>query len=159
MFDLVKKDNNSKKLQIRLLQDFNVPVSRVFSFFSDHNRLSEIYPAFIRRVIDAPNPTNCNDVGSQRIIIGLPLIFTETITAYRENQYLEYKITSVSPLKNYIGKLNFINLGNDKSRLDYVIEFESVIPFTNFWFEQIGRKFNQDALGNLARKFRENPNY
>lgn len=145
--------------RIHFLQDFDAPIKNVFSFFSDHNRLSEIYPAFIRRIKDAPNPANCNDIGSTRIIIGFPVVFQETVTAYREPFYLEYKITSISPLKNHVGKMNFIELSPQKTRLDYIIEFEPALPFTGFFIHQINSKLVQDALSTLARKFRLNPNY
>lgn len=150
----------SEKLhQIHFLQDFKAPVKNVFSFFSDHNRLSEIYPAIIRRIIDSPNPTNCNDVGSSRIIITFPLIIQETITKYIENKYIEYQITTPSPLKNHIGKMNFIEIDENNSRLDYIIEFEALIPYTGFFIQQINTKVVQNALSILARKFSENPNY
>jgi len=148
-----------EKQRIHFLQDFEAPVKNVFAFFSDHNRLKEIYPGFIKRIIDAPNPTNCNDVGSSRIIISLPLIFQETVTQYIEPFYLEYKITVGSPLKNHIGKMNFIEISPTKTRLDYVIEFEPLIPYTGFLIQQINHKVVQDALSALARKFKQNPNY
>jgi hypothetical protein len=157
MFSVAKREKNIQT--IRFLQDFNVGVERVFSFFSDHNRLSEIYPAFVHRITDSPNPANCNDVGSERIIISLPVMLRETITVYIENKYIEYNITSISPLKSYTGKMNFIDTGGGKSRLDYVIEFEPLLPFTGFWLHQFNTKWIQDALGILARKFKENPNY
>jgi hypothetical protein len=150
---------NNKVHRIHFLQDFNVPVQSVFSFFSDHNRLSEIYPALIKRIVDSPNPTNCNDVGSAIIIVSLPLVFQETITKYIENKYIEYKITTPSPLKNHIGKMNFIALDDTSSRLDYVIEFEALIPYSGFFIQQINTKLVQNALSNLERKFRENINY
>ncbi|MCB0511873.1 MAG: SRPBCC family protein [Chitinophagales bacterium] len=156
MEGILKKNNVQT---IRLLQDFNVSVERVFSFFSDHNRLSEIYPAFIRRIVDAPNPFNCNDVGSARIIIGFPVVLQETIIAYVENKYIEYKISSVSPLKNHIGKMNFIPMGVNQSRLEYVIEFEPLVPFTGFLLLQLNTKIVQDALSILVQRFKENPNY
>lgn len=145
--------------RIHFLQDFDAPVKNVFSFFSDHNRLNEIYPAFIRRIIDAPNPTNCNDIGSSRIIVSFPIAFQETVTKYIESKYLEYKITLGSPLKNHVGKMNFIELSPTKTRLDYVIEFEPLIPYTGFIIQQINQKVVQDALSTLARKFKQNPNY
>ncbi len=150
---------NNEKQRIHFLQDFEAPIKNVFSFFSDHNRLGEIYPGFIKRIIDAPNPTNCNDVGSSRIIISLPLVFQETVTKYTEPTYLEYKITLGSPLKNHIGKMNFIELSDNRTRLDYVIEFEPYIPYTGFIINQINHKLVQDALSTLARKFKQNPNY
>ncbi len=148
-----------EKQQLHFLQDFDAPVQRVFSFFSDHNRLGEIYPAFIRRIIDAPNPANCNDVGSVRIIISFPLVFQETITQYIEPRYIEYKITSASPLKNHIGKMNFIELPDNRTRLDYIIEFEPLVPYTGFFMNQLNTKLVLDALSALARKFKQQPNY
>lgn len=154
-----KVQTKNQVYQIHLLQDFNAPVQNVFSFFSDHNRLSEIYPALIRRIVDSPNPTNCNDVGSSRIIIGFPLVFQETITKYIENKYIEYQITTPSPLKNHIGKMNFISTDEHHTRLDYIIEFEVWVPFSGFFIHQLNTKLVQNALGNLVRKFNENPNY
>lgn len=149
-----------KELQrIHFLQDFDAPVKNVFSFFSDHNRLNEIYPAFIRRIINSPNPTNCNDVGSSRIIVSFPVVFQETVTKYIESKYLEYKITFGSPIKNHTGKMNFLELSPTKTRLDYVIEFEPLIPYTGFIIQQINQKLVQEALSTLVRKFKQNPNY
>lgn len=150
---------NNEKQKLRFLQDFDAPIRNVFSFFSDHNRLNEIYPAFIRRIVDSPNPANCNDVGSSRIIISFPIFIQETVTQYIESKYLEYKITLGSPLKNHIGKMNFIELSPTRTRLDYSIEFEPLIPYTGFIINQINTKIVQEALSNLARKFKQNPNY
>lgn len=153
----IRTDNEKQKLHF--LQDFDAPVKNVFSFFSDHNRLSEIYPAFVKRIIDAPNPANCNDVGSSRLIISFPVFFQETVTQYIEAKYLEYKITLGSPLKNHIGKMNFIEISPNRTRLDYYIEFEPFFPYTGFVMNQINTKLVQDALSSLARKFKQNPNY
>ncbi|MFN8261830.1 MAG: SRPBCC family protein [Chitinophagales bacterium] len=145
--------------RLHFLQEFDAPVKNVFAFFSDHNRLSEIYPGFIKRISDAPNPANCNDVGSSRVIFSFPLLFQETVTSYIEPSYLEYKITLGSPLKNHVGRMNFIEIAPNKTRLDYVIEFEPLIPYTGFVIHQINRKVVQEALSTLARKFKQNPNY
>lgn len=159
----IQKEQQTQKGQtkqrLHFLQDFDAPIYNVFSFFSEHNRLGEIYPAFIRRIMDAPNPRNCNDVGSTRIIISLPMVFQETITNYTEPTYLEYKITAGSPFKNHIGKMTFIKISETKTRLEYVIEFEPWIPFTGFILHQLNTKIVQDALSTLARKFKQNPNY
>ena len=149
----------NEQQKIHFLQDFDAPIKNVFSFFSDHNRLHEIYPAFIKRVIDSPNPTNCNDVGSTRLLIRFPILFLETITVYKENKYLEYKISLGSPLKNHFGKMNFIELSPNKTRLDYFIEFEPLIPYTGFILHQVNVKVVQDALSKLVLRFKQNPNY
>ncbi|MEZ5054568.1 MAG: SRPBCC family protein [Chitinophagales bacterium] len=148
-----------ERQRLHFLQDFEAPVRNVFSFYSDHNRLNEIYPAFIKRIIDSPNPTNCNDVGSARLIIGFPIFFTETITKYVENKYIEYAISYGSPIKNHIGKMQFIELSPNKTRLDYIIEFEPRIPYTGFFIHQINAKLVQESLSKLALRFRHNPNY
>ncbi|HOU47290.1 MAG TPA: SRPBCC family protein [Chitinophagales bacterium] len=156
----LKKNQQKEELQkLHFLQDFDAPIKNVFSFFSDHNRLGEIYPAFIKRITNAPNPANCNDVGSTRVIIRIPLVMQETITQYIENKYLEYKITFGSPLKNHIGKMQFTALSPTKTRLEYIIEFEPWIPYTGFLLHQINSKIVHDALGTLALKFKQNPNY
>jgi len=148
-----------EKQKLHFLQDFNAPVKNVFAFFSDHNRLKEIYPGFIKRIIDSPNPANCNDVGSSRVIFSFPILFQETTTQYIESKYLEYKITFGSPIKNHIGKMHFIELSPTKTRLDYIIEFEPVIPYTGFIIQQINSKIVQDALSTLSLRFNQNPNY
>ncbi len=153
----IRTDNEKQKLHF--LQDFDAPLKNVFSFFSDHNRLSEIYPGFIKRIIDAPNPANCNDVGSSRIIISFPVFFQETVTKYIEPSYLEYKITLGSPLKNHIGKMNFMELTPTQTRLEYIIEFEPYIPYTGFIINQLNTKIVQNALSTLARKFKKNQQF
>ena len=55
--------------------------------------------------------------------------------------------------------MNFIELSPNKTRLDYIIEFEPFIPYTGFLINQINTKVVQDALSMLARKFKQNPNY
>ena len=55
--------------------------------------------------------------------------------------------------------MNFIPLSENQSRLEYVIEFEPLVPFTGFLLLQLNTKIVQDALGVLVRRFKENPNY
>lgn len=145
--------------KIHFIQDYNATVKQVFSFYSDHNRLGEIMPAIMRRIVDSQNPTNCNDVGSQRIIISLGGVFVETITKYIENSLIEYKITMGSPLKNHKGTIRFMELAPDKSRIDYTIEFEPLIPKTGFILRNILEKQIGNSIRELGKKFDRNPNY
>jgi hypothetical protein len=156
MLELV---TSSDKQRIHFLQDYAVPAYNVFSFFSDHNRLSEIYPAIIRRLTDSNDPRNANGLGSSRIIIAFPTIFQETITKYIEPTLIEYKITFGSPLKNHVGTMRFIDFGNGKSRLDYTIEFEPRIPKTGFFLRNLLEKQVGTAIRELAHQFDKNPNY
>ncbi|MBK6273845.1 MAG: SRPBCC family protein [Saprospirales bacterium] len=155
--NLLQLNSNVEKLHF--LQDYNVPAYNVFSFFSDHNRLSEVYSAIIRRLTDSNDPRNANGLGSSRIVIAFPTIFQETITKYIEPTLIEYKITFGSPLKNHIGIMHFIDLGNGKSRLDYTIEFEPRIPKTGFFLRNLLEKQVGAAIRELAHRFEKNPNY
>ena len=149
----------AEKQIIHFIQDYSVPAQKVFSFFSDHNRMGEIFPAFIRRVKDSPDPKNCNGLGSVRLLITVPLFFRETITQYTESSLIEYKITSGSPLKNHVGTMKFIDLENGSSRLDYTIEFDALIPKTGFILKNLLEKQVGNAIRELARRFDKDPNY
>ena len=148
-----------EKETIHFIQDYNVPVIKLFSFFSDHNRMGEVYPAFIRRIKDSNDPKNCNGLGSARLLITFPIFFQETITQYLEPKLIEYKITSGSPLKNHVGIMNFIDLGNGRSRLDYTIDFEARIPKTGFILKNLLEKQVGNAIREVARRFDKDPNY
>lgn len=147
------------KQTIHFIQDYNVPQSKVFAFFSDHNRWGELFPAFIRRIKDSKDPRNCNGIGSVRLIVAFPMIFRETITGYLEPGLIEYRITSFSPLKNHVGSMRFIDQGIGKSRLDYTIEFEALIPQTGFILKNVLEKQIGNAIRELARRFDKDPNY
>ncbi|HQO32215.1 MAG TPA: SRPBCC family protein [Chitinophagales bacterium] len=149
----------ANKQTIHLLQDYPVPASRVFDFFSDHNRMGEVFPAFIRRIKDSKDPKNCNGLGSVRLLVTFPLFFQETITKYEPNKLIEYRITSASPLKNHIGTMRFIDLENGSSRLDYTIEFEGLIPASGFILKNVLEKQVGGAVRELAKRFGKNPNY
>lgn len=148
----------SKEL-IHFVQDYNVPVNRVFSFFSDHNRWGEVFPAFIRRIQNSSDPSNANGLGSVRLIVTFPTIFTETITQYQEPSLIEYRITLGGPLKNHVGTMRFQELGPNTSRLDYTIEFEPLIPRTGFILKNLLEKQVGQAIRELARRFDKNPDY
>lgn len=147
------------KEKIHFIQDFPVPAAAVFSFFSDHNRLGEIYPAISRRIIDSADPKNCNGLGSVRLIITFPFPFQEKITKYIESSLIEYKISSSSPLKNHVGTMHFMDLENNTSRLDYTIDFEPFIPQTGFILKNILEKQVGNAVRELSKRFASNPNY
>ena len=113
----------------------------------------------MKRITDSNDPRNANGLGSSRIVFAFPTIFQETITKYVEPTLIEYKITFGSPLKNHVATLNFIDLGNGKSRLEYTIEFEPRIPKTGFILRNLVEKQVGEAIRELANRFDKNPNY
>lgn len=112
---------------IEIVKDFRVPVERLFAFLGEHENLGLIFaPARIRRLRDGQGARN--GVGSAREL-RLPLAppFVETVTAYTENELIEYRITRGSPLKNHRGVMRFTAIPGG-TRLHYTIEFEGRLP-------------------------------
>lgn len=145
---------------IQFIQDFEVSASKVFYFFADHERLSEIYPGAFKRIQYGEDPTDTNSKGSIRRIINFPLIMEETITKYIPVSLIEYKITAgEGPVKNHIGIIKVSDIGNGKSRLDYKISFDEKIPLAGFVIKNILEKIIGDGVRKLAQKFASNPNY
>ncbi len=92
--------------QIRVTQAFTAPVDQVFSALSDHNRLSSVLGVPVRRIKDgAGNP---NGVGSVRRIGPGPLGTQETVTDFRENEKVAYRISKFGgPVRNHQGEVLF----------------------------------------------------
>ncbi|MFK8934085.1 hypothetical protein ABCA12_1612 [Acinetobacter junii] len=119
-----------KMQQINITQEFNAPVEKVFSILSEHENLNKLFaPAKVTRLSDGQDARN--GVGSARkLSIPLTPSFVETNLVYRENELIEYAITSgIAPIKAHRGVMKFTDLGNNRSRLDYTISFKGRVPF------------------------------
>ena len=113
---------------ISIHQTFNAPIAQVFAVLSDHKKFGEICGVNLVGIQEGEG--GLNGKGSIRTIkIGLLPAFDETITDFIENEFIEYKITKGSPIKNHIGTLKFSDQ-NNQTVLDYVIKLESKIPLT-----------------------------
>lgn len=112
---------------IEIVKDFQIPVERLFAYLGEHENLETIFaPARIRRLSDGQGARN--GVGSareMRILLAPP--FVETVTAYKENELIEYRITRGGPLKNHRGVMRFTAIPGG-TRLHYTIEFEGKLP-------------------------------
>lgn len=113
---------------IRMKQEFNAPISQVFSTLSDHETFGKI--CGIRMIRTTDGADGANGLGSVREIkIGILPGFEETITEFKPDEFIQYKITKGSPIKNHVGELRFSEAAG-KTTLDYTIELESKIPLT-----------------------------
>lgn len=113
--------------RIEIVQEFPFPVSKLFAYLSVHENLETIFAPTkihtVRKGDDAP----CG-VGSVREMRIFPLpSFDETVTVYKPDELIEYRITRGSPLKNHHGVMRFYPLG-EGSRLHYTIVFEGKLP-------------------------------
>lgn len=118
-----------KVQRVYIAQEFNAPVAKVFAVLSEHENLNQIFfPAKITRLSDGQGARN--GVGSARkLSIPLTPSFVETNQVYKENELIEYAITSgIAPIKQHKGVMKFFDLG-DRSRLEYTIEFKGRVPF------------------------------
>lgn len=115
------------KQRIEVVQEFSVPVERLFAYLAEHENLENIFaPAKITRVRNGDTSRNgVGSVRSLRILLAPP--FEETVTACKENELIEYRITKGSPLKNHHGVMRFYPLDGG-SRLHYTIVFEGKLP-------------------------------
>ncbi|MEC7120526.1 MAG: SRPBCC family protein [Pseudomonadota bacterium] len=122
-----------KTQRVHIVQEFDAPVAKVFATLSEHENLNQIFaPAKITRISDGKDARN--GVGSARKM-SLPLApsFVETTLVYQENQRIEYAITKgIAPIKQHLGIMQFIDLGNNRTRLDYSIEFKGRVPLIGF---------------------------
>ena len=136
---------SQKEIQINI--DIPAPVDKVFADFSDHEKLGPVLGAKITRIRDGEE--RVNGVGSvRRLNVGpLPPI-EETVTAFRENELIEYRITNRTPLKNHCGTMKFSE-SNGVTHLDYNIVFESRIPLTG----GLIRKALQDTIVKGCKRY------
>lgn len=113
--------------RIEIVQEFALPVEKLFSYLSEHENLAAIFaPAKVTRVRNGDSSRNgVGSVRSLRILVGPP--FEETVTAFKENELIEYRITKGGPLKNHHGVMKFYPF-NGGSRLHYTIVFEGKLP-------------------------------
>lgn len=151
--------NLTQKETVRFLQEFDVPVETLFNFFSVHENWGKVFPAAVKRIEFGEDPRDANSKGSVRRIIAFPVIIEEKITQYVPNQLIEYKIISGFGLKNHVGTMNYIDLGNGKSRLDYTIEFNPTLPFTGFALRNLLEKVIGQGVREAARQLRINPRF
>lgn len=146
--------------KIHIIQDFDVPRERVFGFFSQHERLAEIYPGAFKRIVDSMDPTDVNGLGSVRRITNFPLIIDEKVTRYAAPSLIEYKLTQGAPIRDHVGIMHFYELDNgSRCRLDYTIEFEGAWPLSGFILKNLLERVVGGAVRDLAKRFRNDPNY
>lgn len=113
--------------QIHVSHTSALPVDALFAVLADHNQLSKVFGAPVKRI--HAGASELNGVGSvRRIGFGGPLGVEETVTGLSANRSIAYKITKGgAPLKNHSGLLTFAAAGKG-SQVEWTIDFDSSLP-------------------------------
>jgi hypothetical protein len=112
---------------ITLQQHFNAPRQAIFDTLCDHVQFGRLTGARIQRIKDGKAPFP-NGLGSVRRISVFPApAFEETVVAFASGEYMEYRVTKGSPIKNHTGRLVFSD-DNGGTLLNYTITFEPKLP-------------------------------
>lgn len=141
------------KNYIQMHATFNAPVTTVFAELSDHEKLSSVLGAPIKRIKNGKD--DINGIGSVRRITPLPLAgFEETVTGYEPNKLIEYTISKGSPLKNHLGRMVFSE-NNGKTHLHYTIQFDMklALPLSGFVLKTVLEKVISNGLHKLSRTY------
>lgn len=114
---------------IEIDETFDVPRNRVFALFADHGRFGKMLGAPVKRIQDS-DQADPNGIGSVRKIGIGPLSLEETVIGFEPDSLIEYTITSMSPIRNHMGRIRFEDSGKGGTRVNYTITFEDIVPFT-----------------------------
>lgn len=110
-------------------ETFDVPRSRVFALFADHKRFGQLLGAPVKRIKDS-DQADPNGIGSVRKIGIGPIGLEETVLNFEPDSLIEYAITSLSPIRNHLGRIRFEDTPDGLTRVQYTIQFEDIVPFT-----------------------------
>lgn len=114
---------------IEIDETFDVPRRRVFALFADHHRFGKLLGAPVKRIKDS-DQADPNGIGSVRKIGIGPVGLEETVTNFEPGSLIEYTITSMSPIRNHLGRIRFEDTPEGHTRVNYTITFEDIVPFT-----------------------------
>jgi uncharacterized protein YndB with AHSA1/START domain len=114
--------------RIEIVKEFSAPVERLFAHLGEHENMEAVFGLpKIKRISDGKGARNGIGSAREMKILAAPS-FVETVTAYKENELIEYRITRGSPLKNHQGVMRFYPTASGGSRLHYTIVFEGKMP-------------------------------
>ncbi len=114
---------------IEINETFDMPRDRVFALFADHHRFGKLIGAPVKRIKDS-DQADPNGIGSVRKIGIGPIGLKETVLNFEPDSLIEYAITSLSPIRNHMGRIRFEETADGLTRINYTITFDDIVPFT-----------------------------
>lgn len=119
--------------ELRFEHVFQVPIERVFAYFADHQKLGRLWNARWRMISPGSDPKYPQGLGSVREVKAGTFTWEETVTAFKPNELIEYKITKGASVKNHFSRITFVNAYNG-TRVVYEVRFEPTNPSTGSMF-------------------------
>lgn len=110
-------------------ETFNVPRNKVFALFADHQSFGKLLGAPVKRIKNS-DQADPNGLGSVRKVGIGPIGLEETVTSFEPDILIEYTITSMSPIRNHLGRIRFEDTPEGHTRVRYRITFEDRVPYT-----------------------------
>lgn len=116
---------------IQVKQEFDAPIGVVFELLSKHSTYNTAFsPLQVVRVQDSTDPERPDGLGSiRRMGIGKVKPIQEQITYLDVNKRIEYKLIKNPLIKHHIGIIEFAELSDSKTQVDYTIELQVRAPF------------------------------
>ena len=123
------KSETMATYHIEINETFDVPRRKVFALFADHHRFGKMIGAPVKRIKDS-DQADPNGIGSVRKIGIGPLSLEETVLSFEPDSLIEYAITSMSPIRNHIGRILFADTADGQTKVHYTISFEDIVPYS-----------------------------
>jgi len=108
-------------------QDYSLPPERVFAYLSEHENLSAVFGAKVRRLRDGSDGQRNGVDSARELRIGPLPGFVETVVEFVPNELVRYRITKGSPLRDHEGTMRF-SARDGGTHLHYEIVFGAVVP-------------------------------
>lgn len=139
---------------LKMHQEFDAPAAVIWEAFNDHENFGKIMGQKIERIVDSDDPENINGLNSVRLL-KIPLLpFEETIRKSVKPECIEYQISKGTPLNHHYGRIQFKNLSDGKSSVDYTIELGSTIPFLSEFVKIVLEKGIKNGMKKYAKKLK-----
>ncbi len=123
-----KLEESMAKQIISESQEFNVAREEVFATIADPYKLAAVNSLNLERIKDSTGD-DINGVGSvRRLKMGIFRSIDEVITVFEVPELIEYRVLTGVPVKNHVGRIEFVDIGKGRSRVDYSIQFDPIFP-------------------------------
>lgn len=113
--------------KINIVENFPFPVENLFGYLEVHENLEALFFPLKVKTIKGGDEAKYGVGSTRSLFLSIIPPFEETVTKYKKNEFIEYKITKGSPLKDHYGVMKFTSTANGY-QLNYTIQFDSSIP-------------------------------